>query len=502
MPTRSRPRQLPLLALSLLLLLLGISPRALAIAQPSDWAAIDAYVDAQRNGARIPGLALGIVEGGQVVHLQGFGAAGPSGQAVTPQTPFLIGSLSKSFTALAVMQLVEAGQVNLDTPVQSYIPWFCVADETASAQITVRHLLNHTSGIPNAAGLAPLLGDEQTSLEEQVRALSTVRLARPVGSAFEYSNANYIVLGLIVQTASGQPYAEYIQEHIFAPLEMRHSYTSQDEARQHGMAAGYRWWFGFPIAADLPYPASAMPAGYLISSAEDMTRFLAAHLDEGSAVLSPAGLAEMRRSAVATGGNESYGMGWIVSALGDTPVIFHEGSTPNFYATAIMAPEQGRGVIVLTNCTSMFAGQAARIARGVMAMRLGQPIPSASPPFAAFYALVDAAVVLLTAGLVLSVVLLPRWRQRLIERRPRALGFLGRVFLPISWDITWPLVLLVLVPQGAGFPLWRVMGYFQPDLTYWGIGIAVVALGKGVVRIALAVTALRPQRSPQPVKGL
>lgn len=487
---RTRPKLLRLLILSWCLLLLGAFAGPPAGAQQPDWSAIDAYVEAQRNGARIPGVALGIVRGGQIVHLAGFGAAGPSKQPVTPQTPFLIGSLSKPFTALAAMQLVEAGKLELDAPVQAYLPWFRVADAAASAQITVRHLLHHTSGIPNGAGLAPLLEEEGITIEEQVRKMAGVRLDRPVGASFEYSNANYIVLGLIVQVVSGQSYADYVRQHIFAPLEMRHSYTSQAEAQAHGMATGYRWWFGFPAAADLPFPQSALPAGYLISSAEDMARFLAANLTGGASVLSPAGIAEMQRPAVAAGG-DSYGMGWIVSTLGGAPIVFHEGSTANFYAAAIMAPEQGWGVIVLTNCTNMFAGQAARIARGVLALLLEQPIPAEAPSFAAFYAVVDTAVVLLTAGLALSIILLPRWHRRLVERRPRFLGFLGRVLLPISADIAWPLILLILIPMGAGFPLWRTMAFFQPDLIYWGLGMAVVALGKGAARIGLAVRALR-----------
>ncbi len=491
MTMQTRPKLFPLLALVSCLLVLILPWGSQARAQQPDWAAIDAYVEAQRNGARIPGVALGIVRGGQIVHLAGLGTAGPSGQPVTPQTPFLIGSLSKPFTALAAMQLAEAGKLDLDAPAQSYLPWFRVADAAASAQITVRHLLHHTSGLPNGAGLAPLLEGEGVTLEAHVRNMAGVRLNRPVGASFEYSNANYIVLGLVVQVVSGQPYAEYVQQHIFAPLQMSHSYTSQDEARRQGMASGYRWWFGFPIAADLPYPASALPAGYLISSAEDMARFLAANLSGGGAVLSPAGIAEMQRPAVATGSGDAYGMGWIVSKLGGTPVILHEGSTANFHSTAIMAPETGWGVVVLTNCTSMFAGQAARIARGVMAQLLGQSIPDEAPGFAAFYIAVDVAVVLLTAGLVLSIVLLPRWRRRLIARRPRTLGFLGRVFLPISADIAWPLILLILIPMGAGFPLWRTMAFFQPDLTYWGLGMAFLALGKGLARIGLAATALR-----------
>ena len=134
-----------------LLVLLALSFRALpgaaAPRDPTDFAAIDRYVEQELQATRLPGLALGIVQGDQIVHLRGFGIADPSGRPVTPQTPFIIGSLSKSFTALAIMQLVEAGKVELDTPVQRYLPWFRVADAQASAQITVRHLLNQTSGL-------------------------------------------------------------------------------------------------------------------------------------------------------------------------------------------------------------------------------------------------------------------------------------------------------------------------------------------------------------------
>src|SRR5260370_33675392 len=113
---------------------------------------VDAYITAQMRSMRIPGLALGIVKGDQIVYLRGFGVDYPSGHPVTPQTPFIIGSRTKSFTALAIMQLVEQGKVELDAPVQRFIPWFRLADSDASAQITLRHLLNHTSGISRALG--------------------------------------------------------------------------------------------------------------------------------------------------------------------------------------------------------------------------------------------------------------------------------------------------------------------------------------------------------------
>jgi CubicO group peptidase (beta-lactamase class C family) len=109
-----------------------------------------------------------------------------------------------------------------------------------------------------------------------VRFLETANVDFPAGQSFGYSNANYETVGLIVQTVSGQSYEEYVKQHIFAPLDMRNSLVSREEALQPGMASGYRWWFGSPVPVTLPYNRAELPAGYVISSAEDMARFLIA----------------------------------------------------------------------------------------------------------------------------------------------------------------------------------------------------------------------------------
>jgi CubicO group peptidase (beta-lactamase class C family) len=197
---------------------------------------------------------------------------------VTPRTPFIIGSLSKSFTALAIMQLVQAGKVVLDAPVQRYLPWFRVADETASTQITVRHLLNQTSGLSTKTGRSFQGNGDVSSgaLEKAVRKLRSAELTAPVGKTYQYSTVNYAALGLIVQTVAGRSYESYIQTEILDPLRMSDSYTSEAAAKQHGLATGHHYWFGRPRAADLPYNRGLILAGYLISSAEDMSHYLIA----------------------------------------------------------------------------------------------------------------------------------------------------------------------------------------------------------------------------------
>ncbi|HEY6075110.1 MAG TPA: serine hydrolase domain-containing protein, partial [Anaerolineales bacterium] len=331
----------------------GVSGTQVGNAEP-DFAAIDAYVVAQMKDLRLPGLALGIVHGDRIVHLKGFGIADPSRRPVTPQTPFIIGSTSKSFTALAIMQLVEEGRIGLDTPVQHYLPWFRVADPDGSARITVRQLLHQTSGLSTKSGRDQASTPSDDALEQRGRSFRNVPLAQPVGKTYQYSGANYATLGMIVQAVSGQSYEAYVKQHIFTPLEMRRSYASQLEAQQNGMAMGYRFWFGMPVAGNLPFNRGSLPQGYLISSAEDMSHYLIAQLNGGryktASILSSTGITAMHQPPVQAGMTEtSYAMGWKVGPINGIPTVWHDGSVFNFHANMVLIPAGRWGIVVLKN---------------------------------------------------------------------------------------------------------------------------------------------------------
>src|SRR6266568_244123 len=209
-PRRSKAHVYRVMVTCALLSFLALSlhpfpAQAFSQTHPPDFAGIDRYVTAQMQEAHIPGLALGIVHGDHIVHLRGFGVANPAGQPVTPHTPFILGSLSKSFTAVAILQVIDAGKMELDAPVQRYLPWFRVADRNASAQMRVYQLLHQTSGLPTTAGAEAMAGTGQASLEQRVRELSTVVLTQPVGSSHQrLFPAHACPLGLgDVRTASG-----------------------------------------------------------------------------------------------------------------------------------------------------------------------------------------------------------------------------------------------------------------------------------------------------------
>ena len=280
-------------------------------------------------------------------------------------------------------------------------------------QITVRHLLNQTSGLSTKTGRTfQGNGDiSDAALEKTVRKLSSVELTAPVGKTYQYSTVNYAVLGLIVQTVAGRSYESYVQTEILDPLQMRGSFTSAAAAEHHGLATGYHYWFGRPRAADLPYNRGLVPAGYLISDAEDMSHYLIAQLNNGrygsASVLSPEGVDELHRPAVQTPETgTSYGMGWFVGPINGIPAIHHQGETFNFHANAVLVPGSRTGVIVLMNAENsidlFLNGRMGTISEGVTSLLEGRdpaPPPSSIATFVV-YALLFGIVVLQLRGIV------------------------------------------------------------------------------------------------------
>jgi CubicO group peptidase (beta-lactamase class C family) len=475
---------------------------------------IEAHVERQIDKLNIPGAALAIVEGDEISHLRGFGRARPGGEAPTPHTPFLIGSLTKSFTALAVMQLAEDGKVELDAPVQRYLPWFRVADSQASAQMIVRHLLNQTSGLPQLSGLRPLtdFDDSPDASERQARALSTLVLTRPVSSAWEYCNMNYNLLGLIVEVASGESYETYIHNHIFAPLEMTHSYTSQAEAKQGGMAVGHRYWFAIPFAVpNMPIPRGSLAGGELICSSEDMARYLIAHLNEGRygdvQILSPAGIDELHRPAVEakmTGipfGH--YGMGWIIAETGQTKIVWHSGTCPDFFAYMAILPEQKKGVVLLINANHLMMDKTTftEVGEGVTKMLAGErSIPNrfgAVPRALRSLPLIPALQIV---GVAATLRRLRRWRQY-PNSHPSGARKWGRyMLLPLIPDLLVSLPLVGLLwTNTLDVPLLGMLGsgilevllLFMPDVSWIAIVCGSFALAWMGMRTGLILWTLR-----------
>jgi CubicO group peptidase (beta-lactamase class C family) len=381
-----------------------------------------------------------------VTHLGGYGTADASGRPVTPQTPFVIGSNSKSFTALGVMQLVGAGKIELDAPVRRYLPSFRLADPRHAETLTVRHLLNQTSGIPTTAGTAPFTGPIKT-LAQQVDDLALAQPRGAPGASFEYSNANYEVLGRLIEVASGEDYAAYVERAIFAPLAMQHSTASLAKGRADGLGSAYQIEFGFVLEREPFFRPDFVPAGFLISTAEDLSHYLVAQLG-GASVVSASALDLMHTGAADYGlPGSRYGMGWIVGPRnGGFTAVWHSGSTFDMHSTLELVPGSGWGVAVLANGTALPYELMQRldlIADAVMSRVLGR-VPQGT--LTGLYVAFDLIVVVLFAIQIRAIV------RHL--RRPRAR--LGVGILPaLLFDGVLPVAALLFAYRafGAASPL-------------------------------------------------
>jgi CubicO group peptidase (beta-lactamase class C family) len=481
-----------------------LSPRpSVSAGDDGAYAAIDAFIEEEMARLRIPAVAMAIVEGEHIAHFRGFGRARPDGGPPTLQTPFFIGSLAKSITALAVMQLVEAGRVELDAPVQRYLPWFRTADAQASAAISVRHLLNQTSGLPPWTGDAPLADFDARpdAGERQARALASVELDHRPGEKCAYNNMHYNLLGLIIEAAGGRPYQAYVQEHILDPLGMDHTYFSRAAAQENGLAMGHRYWFGYPVPTpELPSPHGSLASGQLISTAGNLARWLAVHLDGGrsgeSRILSAAGFDELHRGALEYGrfgvSAGKYAMGWFEDQVGETEVIWHSGTVPDFCGHMALLPAQNKGIVLLFNGGHWFYNPILAEMGGAATTLLAGEKPARIAAVRLFPWLLRSQAIIPAgqmAGVLATLGLLRRWRLN-PERRPSGGSELARLLLlPLIPD---GLVALLLKPFGG-----RLRGYlklFMPDTALLAAVCGRFAVVWAIFRTGLVLGALAGRR--------
>ncbi len=472
---------------------------AFAQVTPADFDAVDDYISTRMKELGIPGAALVIVQSDQIVHLKAFGIADDSGRLVTPQTPFFTGSTGKSFTALAVMQLVEADKIKLDAPVQTYLPWFRVADVNASKTITVRHLLNMDSGIPRSTGQEQIANVDlsDSAIENNVRALAKIELSALPGERYEYSNANYVTLGMIIQAVTSQSYETYIEEHIFKPLDMQNSFASKTEAEQGGLAVGYQKWFGVLVASpDLPFLRGSLPAGQLNMSAEDFGHYLIAQLNDGNyqgvSVLSPAGISTLHHPDVPMpGSTDFYAMAWEVQHFEDVEVLRHNGAVPGYTTDMFLVPQKNIAIAMVMNTYSPMLGiRVSRLPSSVLRMLLGQAI---IPGYEFRYMQIIYALVMLIPLLHIIAVLATLRRLRFWRGSPQLstqMQVARYIALPLIWNAAIAYVLLVTLPIVFEANISTVI-LFQPDVGWVAVVCGVFAIVWGVISTGIGISMLR-----------
>jgi D-alanyl-D-alanine carboxypeptidase len=330
---------------------------------------LDAWLPWKIQYDRIPGLAVGIVHNGKLIYQKGVGYADIESKiAVTPKTCFRIASISKTFTSVAIMQLVEQGKINLDERVEKYLPWFKVQTKGInSSNITIRQILSHTGGVfrdgntphwengkfPDRMGLKKSISNKSIVFENLTK--------------FKYSNFGFALLGEIIKEASGLDYDEYVTKNIIKKLGMKRTAPDYNKENDDWLAKGYSRPIPNKEREVLPHSQTKAytPATGFLSNVSDLAIYLAAislKQKEGNALVSRESMKEITRVYLPTGEEHgSCGLGFSIYRIAKRKIVGKSGFFAGFVTQISLDVENDIGVIVLTNtndssCDSISAG--------------------------------------------------------------------------------------------------------------------------------------------------
>ncbi len=323
---------------------------------------LSSWIESQMAYRDQPGLTIGLVCDQELVWSQGFGYADVEQQLpATPQTLFRIASITKLFTSTALMQLRDAGLVQLDKPLQEYLPWFSMKPPDATAPpITPRHLITHTSGLPREAPF-PYWTDsdfpDSAAIQERLAGRES---ALPPETRWKYSNLALALAGEVVSAVSGMPYERYIESHILQPLGMAKTLVHTPDEDDPGLAVGYSRRLPRQRRQRSPHTdAQGLAAAFnMASNVEDLARFIMLQFradedraaGDDSQILAPRTLREMHRVHwLDPDWQSGWGLGFSIVRQGGRTLIGHGGAVLGHRTQIGFSPADRVGAIVLTN---------------------------------------------------------------------------------------------------------------------------------------------------------
>jgi CubicO group peptidase (beta-lactamase class C family) len=344
------------------------APPAVAATTPplsaAQIAELDAYIERARIAWRVPGLSVAIVQNDQIVYLKGFGQRDIAGNLpVTPDTMFAGASTSKAFTSAGIGILVDEGRLNWDEPVQTYLPTFSIADRATGAQITLRDMLSHRTGMPRHD--AVWYNNTQLSRADLIGRLRFLPSSAPLRSRWQYNNMMYITAGFIAGQTAGTTWEDFTRQRLFQPLGMtRTNFSVSDMAADPDHATAYKLNDSREITAiPLRNVDFIGPAGSINSTARDYANWVRLHLNngmfEGRRIVSEQSMQAMHAPVMPLGSApdpefpqfspQLYGMGWFVDSYRGEQRVQHGGNLDGFTARVTVFPGRNLGIVTFVN---------------------------------------------------------------------------------------------------------------------------------------------------------
>ncbi|HVV22244.1 MAG TPA: serine hydrolase domain-containing protein [Pseudonocardiaceae bacterium] len=419
----------------------------------------------------VPGAAVGIYHGGTEEYAFHGVTSVENPLPVDASTLFQFGSTGKTYTATAILRLVDQGLVDLSAPVRRYVPELRLKDESVAAEVTVLHLLNHTAGWDGDYHKDTGAGAD--ALDRYVAGMADIDQVNALGAEVSYNNASLSLAGLLIEKVTGKPYERAIQDLLLDPIGMRDTYFSASDVMTRRFAVGHNNSPDGTVTVARPWalPRSAAPAGGMAATAADQITWARFHLADGRTTsgeqLLPAALVRsMREPTVRMPGNalgDAVGISWMLRGRGDVTLVQHGGTTIGQHSAFVLVPERDFAVTVLTNCGPSGEQLNTEIVDWALKTYLGvvEPEPELLP--------VTAETLAEYAGdydaIALSVTIAPQLPNLVVNMsvKPEVLAEIGEV------DQQSEPVLLGLVADGpdqyvvTGGAMKGMRGYFTRD---------------------------------------
>lgn len=472
----------------------GFSP-TIANAESSDKIQkIEQFVEQQKSISKIPGISLVVVEKGKTVYQKSFGYADvKTKKPVTNETLFEIGSTSKAFTGLAILQLEKEGLLKRSDDVRKYIPWLELKYNGEPQTITLDLLLHHTSGIASNSITRIPESNADNALEMNVRTLLKQQLNRKPGSSYEYATINYDVLGLVIEMVTKKPYDLYIKEQILEPIGMKDSYVGLHQVQSSEMASGYKFGFMKEQAYTPPIYRGNIPAGYIISNTDDIAKWMNLQLgfDPNHAfdeqLIQESHIPDQSVEPFDT--DTYYASGWGIMKKQDNPYILHAGQNPTFSSYFIMQPDKQLGVAILSNMNTSFT---TAIGQGVMDLWEGNnAVTNHSDGYQKIDKIVSILCIVVGCFGVLFILLSLRILKK-IGRKDRVWTLLNgkRILLFILHTLIVAAIFtfIIILPKIIGMPWGFIKAWAPTTITVFLYGVITVSIIYYIFGLLLLLT--------------